>query len=193
VHFVSRWRVVFALGSALLALGAFGSPAAAHVTSTSGSHGNYVIADTSDHPAAHCYYGNASSSSQDLTKIKIPAPTVYAKDSTSHRDSQKVGWQFVIQHGTSVGSFPSGWKTSYTSSVVKATGYDNQAASFSSRTWTATPNINRWWRVKIYLLWYQPGSSTTVAGEVKDIVDYYTITYPPNPDGFNPTDCIPGE
>jgi hypothetical protein len=181
--------VVVPLAAALLLAA---QPVAAHVTSASGSPGNYVVTDTNANPGAHCFYYDTASST-DLYKIKIRAPKMFAKNRTTAVDSQKVGWQFYIQHGTSVGSAPSGWTTSFKSSIVKATAHDNLAAAFSTRTWNASANINRWWRVKVLMFWYKPGSSTTISGQVTDVIDYYSWTYPPGPDSVNPTDCIPGE
>lgn len=190
MHLVSRskWRIVFALASALLAVGALGSPVAAHVASMSGSPGNYTVTDTSTNPGAHCFYPSASHANNDLSKIKIHAPTMYAKSGT-----QWVGWQYSIQHGTTVGSAPSGWTTYFKSPVMKAQAQVNHAAAFSTQTWTAGNHINRWWRVKLLMFWYKAGSKTTISGQVNWIVDYYTITYPPNPDSTNSMDCIPGE
>jgi hypothetical protein len=104
-----------------------------------------------------------------------------------------VGWKFIIQHGTTVGSAPAAWTNYYTSSIVKAKAYDDQAAAFTARTWQAGKNINRWWRVQLLLYWYQPGSSTTQSGKVQLRLGYYKIVYPPGPNTWNSDDCIPGE
>ncbi len=168
-------------------------PAAAHAAHTSGSPGSYSVIDTETNQSVHCFYPSASHANNDLSKIKIKPPKLYAKNRTSGVDSQWVGWQFSIQHGTTVGSAPAGWTTYYKSSVMKAVAKDNQAASFTTKTWIAGNHINRWWRVKLLMFWYAPGSKTKISGQVNWIVDYYAITYPPNPDTWYPTDCIPGE
>src|SRR4051812_39349974 len=169
-------------------------PASAHVAATSGSPGNFVVTDTEASPGAHCfYYYRDNGNMTDMYKIKIRAPKMYARNRTGNVDSQKVGWQFSIQNGTTVGSAPDAWKTYYKSPIVKATAYDNQAAAFTVRTWLAPKAFNRWWRVKLLMFWYQPGSSTTISGQVNDVIDWYTWTYPPAGDSVYPTDCIPDE
>ena len=191
-----RSIVARAIGAAVpltLALMMTAQPVAAGVASTSGSPGQYTVTDTQTNPGAHCFYPSASHANNDLSKIKVSAPTMFAKNSTSGVDTQWVGWQFSIQHGTTVGSGPAGWTTYYKSSIVKAVARDNQAASFTTRTWIAGNHINRWWRVKVLMFWYKPGSKTKISGQVNWIIDYYKITYPPGPDTWSPTDCIPGE
>jgi hypothetical protein len=162
-------------------------PATAHAAHTSGSPGNYVVTDTTSNPGAQCIYPDIYQSDNDLAKIKIFAPKMYAKTGT-----QWVGWQYSIQHGDAPGSNAS-WITYYKSSHFKAQATTSQAASFSTKTWIAGNHINRFWRVKLLMFWYKPGSKTKISGQVNWIMDYYTVTYPPNPDTWNPDYCLPGQ
>lgn len=162
-------------------------PVAAHVAHTSGSPGTYVVTDTSANPGAKCVYPGVSQSNNDLAKIKIHAPKMYAKSGT-----QWVGWQYSIQHGDKAGSSAS-WITYYKSPVMKAQAATNSAASFSTQTWIAGNHINRLWRVKLLMFWYTHASKTNITGQVNWIMDYYTVTYPPNPDTVNPDYCLPGQ
>ena len=185
-------RSIFAraLGAAVpltLALMMTAQPVAAGVVSTSGSPGNYTVTDTSANPGAHCYYPSASHSNNDLSKIKIHAPLMYAKSGT-----QWVGWQYSIQHGTMAGS-DAAWTTYYKSPAMKATATTNHAAAFSTQSWTAGNHINRFWRVKLLMFWYKSGSKTTISGQVNWLVGYYTVTYPPTPNYSNPDHCLPGQ
>ena len=162
-------------------------PVAAHVVHTSGSPGNYTVTDTSTNPGAQCYYPSASHSNNDLSKIKIRAPLMYAKSGT-----QWVGWQYSVQHGTMAGS-DAAWTTYYKSPVMKDQATVSQAASFTTQTWIAGNHINRFWRIKLLMFWYTSSSKTNITGQVNWLVDWYTVTYPPNPDYSNPDHCLPGQ
>jgi len=162
-------------------------PVAAHVAHTSGSPGNYTVTDTQTNPGARCYYPGVNQSNNDLSKIKIHSPVMYAKSGT-----QWVGWQYSIQHGDAPGS-NAAWITYYKSPVMKGQATTTQAASFSTQTWIAGNHINRFWRVKLLMFWYKAGSKTSISGQVNWIMDYYKVTYPPNPDTWNPDYCLPGQ
>jgi len=176
----------------LIALFATAQPVAAfQIVSASGTYGMFSETDTQAHPGAHCYYHGVNAADQNLYQIKIPAPRILAADRTTKRDHQKVGWRYVIQHGKAAGD-TTNWVTSYKSSVVKGTAYEDKAAPFTYRIYPVK-FINRWWRVEIVMFWYHPGSSTTVDGKVKLLVEDYKVTYPPNADTWEPTGCLPGE
>lgn len=175
--------VVVPLVAALFAA----QPVLGHVAHTSGNPGTYVVTDTSTNPGAHCFYPGVNQSNNDLSKIKIHAPTMYAKSGT-----QWVGWQYSIQHGDAPGS-NAAWITYYKSPTMKATATTIHAASFSTQTWTPNKDLNRFWRVKLLMFWYKAGSKTQISGQVNWIMDYYKVTYPPNPDTWNPDYCLPGQ
>jgi hypothetical protein len=161
-------------------------PAAASVTFTSGSPGNYTVTDTDANPAARCIYPKTTAANQDLAKVKIHPPTMYAKSGT-----QWVGWQYSIQHGKTAGS-DAAWVTYYKSSVMKGQATTGHAAPFSTQTWTAGNHLNRFWRVKLLMFWYTPSSKTHITGQINWLDTWYTVTYPPNPDYSNPDHCLPG-
>ncbi len=167
------------------------SAAAATVLSTSGVYGKYVFNDSMTHPGIDCYYGAVSAANQDLKKIVISGPSIWARDRTVHRDSQWVAWRYIVQHSQAGGAPP--WQTYTTSSWVKAVAYDNAAFKFSSRTWTAPAGKNWQWQVEIVMRWFKAPSSTTVAGQVKLMDEYAVITYPPNPNVNNTAPCLPGQ
>jgi len=185
---ISGWRGLGALGLAAGALAIGASPVAAGVVNTSGSPGNYTVTDTNSNPGAHCFYPKASLQSNDLSKIKIPAPKLYGRSGT-----QWVGWQYSIQHGTTAGSDPAAWTTYYKSPVMKLQATVSTPAAFTTQTWIAGNHINRWWRVKLLMFWYKPGSKTTISGQVNWLIDWYQISYPPNTVLPMSPDCIPGE
>lgn len=162
-------------------------PVAAHAVHTSGSPGNYTVTDTQTNPGARCYYPGVNQSNNDLSKIKIYAPLMYAKSGT-----QWVGWQYSVQHGTTAGS-DAAWTTYYKSAVMKTTATTSHAAAFSTQTWIAGNHINRFWRIKLLMFWYTSSSKTNITGQVNWLMDWYTVTYPPNPDTSNPDHCLPGQ
>jgi len=179
--------MMLALALATVGAAVLGSPASAHVAHTSGSPGSYVVTDSSSSPGAQCIYPDIYQSDNDLAKIKIHAPQMYAYSGT-----QWVGWQYSIQHGDAPGS-DAAWMTYYKSPVMKSSATQSQAASFTTQKWIAGNHINRFWRVKLLMFWYQSGSKTHITGQVNWIMDYYTVTYPPNPNVTNPDYCLPGQ
>jgi len=190
---------LFAAGvPVLVALILVASPAAAAVvTSDTGTHGTWTIRDDSSNGGATCYYYNGHNGNPDDTdmyRLRTWAPKIYARNKTSGRDSQMVGWRFVIQHGTSAGSTPNGWKIQYKSPFVKALAHDDTPAAFTKRDWIPPKPFNRWWRVTIVMQWYEAGSSTQVAGEVKVRLEWYNFNYPPGTLAMTfPGDCLPDE
>ena len=180
-------RAIVAVTPVALALLMTAQPVAAGVAFTSGSPGNYTVTDTTANPGARCFYPSASHSNNDLSKIKIPAPLMYAKSGT-----QWVGWQYSVQHGKTAGS-DAAWITYYKSPVMKKTATTGQAAAFTTQTWIAGNHINRFWRIKLLMFWYKPGSKTQISGQVNWLVTWYTVTYPPTPDYSNPDHCLPGQ
>ena len=67
------------------------------------ARGNYMVTDTQTNPGARCYYPGVNQSNNDLSKIKIHSPLMYAKSGT-----QWVGWQYSIQHGDAPAQMPRG-------------------------------------------------------------------------------------
>jgi hypothetical protein len=196
-----RWLIASGL-PALIALMLVASPAAAaHVISDTGTHGTWYVTDNSTTGGAMCFYYNGHNGDPDNTdmyRIRIFAPQMRALNRTDGRDAQMVGWRFVIQHGTSAGSAPVGWKTQYTSPFVKALAHDDTPAAFlPKRDWPGPKPFNRWWRVQIVMQWYKPGSSTIVAGQVKIRLEWYSLVYPPGYTTTNPAlfpgACLPEE
>ncbi len=183
----SAARATYVAAAAFLALVMGAAPVLGHAVHTSGSPGNYTVTDTETSPGAECIYPGVNQSNNDLAKIKIHAPLMYAKSGT-----QWVGWQFSVQHGTMAGS-DAAWTTYYKSPVMKSTATTSQAGAFTTQKWIAGNHINRFWRIKLLMFWYKPGSKTQISGQVNWLMDWYTVTYPPNPDVSNPMHCLPGQ
>lgn len=185
-------RSTAVLAGTVLALVGGGLPvSAAQVLEQTGLPGYYKFNDSLLKPGIECYFGNVNGPDQDLKKIDVHGPRMWARDSTPAVDTQTVGWRFVIQHSQAGGDPP--WETYHKSAWVKATTHEDVGYKFPTQTWTAPPALNVQWRVKLTLQWYTPGSSTTVSGRIR-LLDQYQIThYPPNPDIHNVTPCLPGQ
>ena len=54
------------------------------------------------------------------------------------------------------------------------------------QTWIAGNHINRFWRIKLLMFWYTSSSKTNITGQVNWLMDWYTVTYPPNPRYLKP-------
>jgi hypothetical protein len=136
---------------ASLALAALtASPAsAAVVVDTTGSHGRYAVKDNDNHQGARCAYETAS---LDLDRITVHGPTVWARDKTSHRDGQWVGWNLLVQKRPAAGG---AWSTVHTSTTDEGYAYDDAPASFDQQTWKAPEHLgNASWRIEVVLTWY---------------------------------------
>jgi hypothetical protein len=188
---LSRLRTIVVPVALLAAVLVAAQPAvAATVVGQSGLVGKFAFTDTMSQPGIACVY-NPVNTNQNLSKIVVHGPKIWARNRTAHRDSQTVGWRFIIQNSQAGGAPP--WQTFTTSSVVKATSHDDTGVKFGSRTWIAPKNKNVQWRVQIVMRWYKPGSSTTVQGQVKLMDEFQITVFPPNPNITNTVPCLPGQ
>ncbi len=164
-------RRLFVLASLVAALLVSVQPAAAFtVLSSTGLTGTYSLTDAaspSGHQSTICYYRTATSK---LDKIEVRHPQVKARNRTSGRDHQWVGWQFIVQHQTPSGTT---WQTIYGSSFAKADAADNLAAAFANRTWAGPADPTGKYRVLVVIRWYTPGSTSAIQGQVKLRDTYY--------------------
>jgi hypothetical protein len=81
-----------------------------------------------------------------------------------------VGWRVILQQTPDDINYGK-WYTVFTSSVVKATASDTVKAAFTHRKFDVP--FNTFVRAHVQLLWYTPGSSTTVQGWQLRSVDHY--------------------
>jgi hypothetical protein len=132
-----------------------------------GKVGWHYLNDSSGYPGVTCAY---DMNSGWIMSFDVGEPNVWARDITSSRDHQQVGWRFIIKHKAVGGS---SWKSFYKSSIMKVTAYDNQSAYFPHGT--ASPYLAQdysTYQVRIKMFWYRNGS---VEGTALHRVDFYEM------------------
>lgn len=155
----------FIAGSAMLLSLALAAPVTAD---TPGSHvgpmGRHHLADNEDNPGVGCFYNSGNT----LTKVVVESPFVYARNRTSSRDRQLVGWVFRVQEGDPATGYPT---TLYTSPVQRAYAYDNTVAPFTRRSATVPGLASKSYRIHVSMYAYT--ASNAIEGRATHIVDWY--------------------
>lgn len=109
-----------------------------------------------------------------LLSIVVAGPNLFARDTTSHQDSQWVGWQLIVKR--TGGGLP----TRTSKSVVrKALATDATSPMFNPFTYSlnAQPPATTTYHLTVKLFWYK-ANGTTVAGWATHRVDKYTWQTP---------------
>jgi hypothetical protein len=139
-----------------------------------GTFGPHALVDGLEYPGATCRYDD----DQDLYRVRVRPPVVFARDRTSARDLQWVGWVIELQYQPAGGTF----STIQRSSVVKVMGLDDTPAPFRQRTVSIDrPRGSGSWRVVSRMIWYKPGTASTWQGTARHRVTFYD--YPLAPPG----------
>ncbi len=162
---VIRPIVVTAAAVALLLGGSIGTSADTGVWH-SGRNGVHILADTAEYPAVSCVYGTNSA----ISAIRVRGPFVYARNSTSGRDTQGVAWSFEIQ------TRPAGtgtWTLLGASTLQKAVATDTTVAPFTSITKAFRGTAANEYRVVVVMRWYD-GMTTTIVGRAGHRADWYS-------------------
>jgi hypothetical protein len=148
----------------------------------SGIYGAHSLTDSAEYEGARCYYNDDS----NMYRVRVRPPTVFARDRTTARDSQWVGWLVELRYRPDGGS----WSTVQKSNVVKVKAWDDTPAAFSRSTVTvAHTHGSGEWRVIVRMTWYRPGTSDEWEGTARHAVEHYT--YPLAPPA-QPTECPAG-
>lgn len=155
-----------ALGAAL-ALAMPSTTSADVLVSHVGRVGAHSLTDSWEYPGIRCGYDK----DMNAARIRVRPPTVFARDRTSARDSQWVGWRIELQYHRDAGG---SWSTVQKSSVVKARAFDDLAAPFRQRTVSvAHPKGSGRWRVVARMVWYQAGASSVREGTARHRFTFY--------------------
>ena len=139
-----------------------------------GSFGPHALVDTLEYPGATCRYDR----DLNLERVRVRPPIVFARDRTSARDMQWVGWVVELQYAPDDGTY----STVQKSSAVKVMALDDTPAPFRQRTVTVErPRGSGSWRVVSRMIWYKPGTASTWQGTARHRVSVYD--YPLAPPG----------
>ena len=118
--------------------------------------GVHVLFDTAEYPAVTCKFHNFNPR-DDLMKITVRPPVVYAVDRTSHTDVQTVGWRFRVQAVDIPNPTESDWFDVYISPIVKVTASDVYNAQWKARSFNiANGAAHGNWRAVVDMYWYNP-------------------------------------
>ena len=140
-----------------------------------GSVGAHSLTDSQEYPGASCRYDR----DMNVARVTVRPPTVFARDRSTGRDHQSVGWVVELQYQPASGG---SWSTVQKSSVATATAWDDTPAPLRQRSVTiAHPKGSGSWRVVVRMLWYRPGTSGVWQGTARHRVSAYD--YPLAPPG----------
>jgi len=126
------------------------------------------LRDIFGYPGARCLY-TGSQGSETLTSLVIRSPVVHARNATSGRDYQAVGWRARLQKLQS-GS----WTNVAVTDVERELATDLFPAEFSRKS-IAVSSPGRY-RTLVVMYWYSP-EATTVVGRAVHRVDHYAILF----------------
>jgi hypothetical protein len=172
-------RVLTAVGFAITALAISVSPALADTEiGHTGRVGRHKLRDKSamdgTHtfyltPGATCFYDGVS---QDLVDISVKAPKIWARNTTSARNSHTVGYQVIVKRLDDSFNIT----TFYKSVIATATAYDDAFAVLADGDVETSflPDSNYFVMIKMF--WYRHDA---VEGTAKHGVDYYNELIPP--------------
>jgi len=163
-HRIRRGGVVVA--AVLMALTVGVQPVVGTVVKVTGKVGYWAVLQSSTGSDVTCFYDSA----KDLYRINVVAP-VTVKGRYSYQTW--VGWRMKILRTTDLVSY----KTIYTSPLQKRKADDLVGANFGSSGWEPPGQAaaSGWYKVRIVILFYKPGSKTTVEGKVIFEYNYYWV------------------
>jgi hypothetical protein len=178
-------RSSFVLATVLAALVVGAQPAAAYdLISADGRTGYWEAYDTqAGMRGANCLYEAASF---DLDRITIRPPQMHG----DYPQLTWVGWRYIVQRNAPpVGDQQ--FTDHYTSSIVKDRADDEAIGDFARRSWTAPESPTGQYRIRIVMLWYAPGSQSTVEGRVVLQYEWYKAKHGSDTPYVNQGYCLP--
>jgi hypothetical protein len=141
----------------------------AGIIGQSGVRGPFGITDTSTSPGATCIHGRHNPG--NILGIDTRGPRVKARDTTSGVDHQWVGFRVLIER----------YGLDRTWHVWIDTSFATQYAA--DNAWTTFPDVplrekggfrTSDYRAVVSVVWYAPGSSTTIQGHLGWAVTHYS-------------------
>lgn len=177
-------RIVGALSLAVSALGVMAVPAAAETTlvACNGTCGYYEVGDSGPPYGANCKYETVS---YDLDWMSARPPLMHGP----FMGKTKVGWQFKVLRSTNFGSswsvhYTSTWQTARANASIPA----RAGSGFSRRQWTAPENPNAYFKIRVFMRWWNAGGN--VIGNASVEYDHYKRLWNGNVD-YVSNYCIP--
>ena len=182
-HHSNTIRVLCALALAVgLAISVGGVAEADAPLGHAGRIGAHSLTDNAEYAGASCRYND----DLNMSSVRVLPPTVFARDRSSNRDGQWVGWKVELRYRASGGA----WHTTQLTSAIKARAWDDTPAAFRSRTvQVAHPVGSGEYRVDVRMIWYEPGTSDVWQGGARHAIEHYSYLLAP-PAG--PTECPAG-
>ncbi len=146
---------------------------------TTGTVGEHSLKlDTPEAGGAICFFNEEGP--DDLWKIKMRPPMVYAIDRDGSRNHQMVGWQLLIDRSSDT----SPAVIFHKSRIQKLVAYDDQPAAFTAKFAAPRfPNDDSRYRVFAKMYWYRAdgsieGASVHVVTEYRQVVGgSWTVVY----------------
>lgn len=133
----------------------------------SGRIGAHSLTDSWEYPGVKCSYDG----DMNAVRVRVRPPTVFARDRTTSRDSQWVGWSIELRFHPSEGGT---WQTVQTSSLTKVRTWDDTPAPFRTRSVTIShPKGSGRWRVVARMIWYAPGTTGVWQGTARHRYTFY--------------------
>jgi hypothetical protein len=156
---LGRLLVALAVGAMLLTSGAFGGSAGA---AGSGQIGRFVAPS-----AGVCNYG-----SSHIFSVRVPAPQVFARNTTSVNDVQRVGYVVDLVRLNANGSI-----TNVGSSGARfGTASETQSAAFASHTFERVRELGPGiYAVSVTFTWYQAANPQIVEGVHQQLLGTYHL------------------
>ena len=109
-----------------------------------------------------------------LQSIDVPAPSIWARDTTGRRDRRKVGWRIQLSKSVDAGAT---WSTVYRSTIHTNWAWDDQPAKFPTRHLTRYPlgvDHSGLYGVIEKMYWYA-GDGRTMIGRARHENDNYVM------------------
>jgi hypothetical protein len=138
----------------------------------SGITGAHSLTDSAEAAGARCYYND----DLNVDRISVMPPTMFARNRTSGRDRQWVGWRIELRYQPLGGS----WRTLKTTDVVRVKAWDDIPAPLRRTTVAVTHPVGSGaYQVIVRMTWYRPGTSTVWQGTARHAVEHYTYPLAP--------------
>lgn len=144
------------------------------LASSSGSVGVHALIDTDKYPGVTCTFHNFDPR-DDLKRITVRPPIVYAVDRSSAMDSQWVSWRFRVQVTDVPNPAPGDWYDLYTAPKVKVMATDAYNAQWTSRSFAVVDGTaHADWRAVVDMYWFFPNKATQ-SGKATQFPAFYQV------------------